>query len=79
MRVPVVGQVSVPSAERLAFYGGLGILAVVNVISWPVALAIGVGAAVAARDVNHRPVSRPKKRDSAGKKEGSCRQANSNP
>jgi hypothetical protein len=57
VHVPVVGRVSVPAADQLAFYGMLGILAAVNVIDWPVALAIGVGGAVVARHVNHRPAA----------------------
>jgi hypothetical protein len=38
-----------PPPERLAFYGGLGAAAVVGVIGWPVAAAIGVGTAIARR------------------------------
>jgi hypothetical protein len=36
-----------PPPERLAFYGGLGAAAVFGVIDWPVAVAIGVGTAIA--------------------------------
>lgn len=61
LSVPVVGQVTLPPAEQLVFYGMLGLVAAVNVIDWPVALAIGVGAAVAARHVNRRPASGPAK------------------
>lgn len=50
VQIPGVGKVSVPPPDRLAFYGGLGLLAAVSVIDWPVALAIGVGAAVVAHD-----------------------------
>ncbi|WP_198653722.1 hypothetical protein [Actinocorallia populi] len=39
----------VPSKERLGYYAGLGALAAVGVIEWPVAAAIGVGMAVARR------------------------------
>ncbi|MGI8312849.1 hypothetical protein [Saccharopolyspora hattusasensis] len=38
-----------PSGQMIAFYGGLGALAVLSVIEWPVAAAIGVGVAVAQR------------------------------
>ncbi|MBA9004448.1 hypothetical protein [Thermomonospora cellulosilytica] len=38
-----------PPPDRLAFYGGLGAMAAFNVISWPVAAAIGVGTAIARR------------------------------
>jgi hypothetical protein len=36
-----------PSAERVAFYGGLGAAAVFGVLEWPVAVAIGLGTAIA--------------------------------
>jgi hypothetical protein len=38
-----------PPPGRLAFYGGLGLAAVVGVLDWPVAAAIGIGAVVARR------------------------------
>ncbi|WP_190816618.1 hypothetical protein [Saccharopolyspora pogona] len=38
-----------PSGQMMAFYGGVGALAVLSVIEWPVAAAIGVGVAVAQR------------------------------
>lgn len=38
-----------PPPERLAFYGGLGIAAVLGAIDWPVAAAIGIGTMVARR------------------------------
>ncbi len=47
----VAGSVSgrLPSKERLGYYAGLGALAAVGVIEWPVAAVIGVGMAVARR------------------------------
>ncbi len=38
-----------PPPERLAFYGGLGIAAILGAIDWPVAAAIGVGTLMARR------------------------------
>lgn len=38
-----------PPPERLAFYGGLGIAAVLGAIDWPVAAAIGIGTMIARR------------------------------
>ncbi|MGI8311814.1 hypothetical protein [Saccharopolyspora hattusasensis] len=38
-----------PSGQMMAFYGGLGALAALSMIEWPVAAAIGVGVAVAQR------------------------------
>ncbi|SEG14090.1 hypothetical protein SAMN04489712_103366 [Thermomonospora echinospora] len=53
LHVPVPGGGEgagrLPPPERLAFYGGLGAMAAFNVISWPVAAAIGVGTAIAGR------------------------------
>ncbi|MFC4000576.1 hypothetical protein ACFS2C_10930 [Prauserella oleivorans] len=39
-----------PSPRKAAYFGGLAVLAALEVIEWPVALAIGVGTAVAARE-----------------------------
>ncbi|WP_433462012.1 hypothetical protein [Spirillospora sp. CA-128828] len=38
-----------PPPDRLAYYTGLGALAVFGVIEWPVAAAIGAGVAIAKR------------------------------
>ncbi|MBX6768075.1 MAG: hypothetical protein IRY90_13145 [Actinomadura rubrobrunea] len=40
---------SLPPPGRLAYYTGLGALAVFGLVDWPVAAAIGVGVAVARR------------------------------
>jgi hypothetical protein len=46
-----------PSGRSTLFYGGLALTAVVGVIEWPVAAAIGVGAALASRGAaDPRPV-----------------------
>ncbi|BBZ62071.1 hypothetical protein BST34_05150 [Mycolicibacterium monacense DSM 44395] len=55
VRLPLIGQVTVPPPDQLAFYGVLGVLAGVGAIEWPVAVAIGVGQAVVARHVNGEP------------------------
>jgi len=49
--LPVLGHIRIPHAEELAYYGGLGALAALQIIDWPVALAIAVGHALAH---NHR-------------------------
>jgi hypothetical protein len=41
--LPVVGEVPVPPPERLAYYTGIGVLAAIGLIEWPVAAVIGVG------------------------------------
>jgi hypothetical protein len=38
-----------PPPERLLFYGGLGVAAVLGAIDWPVAAAIGLGTMIARR------------------------------
>ncbi len=42
-------DLKLPPAERLAFYGGLGALAVVGALEWPVAAAIGAATVIARR------------------------------
>ncbi|MCH5642755.1 cation-translocating P-type ATPase [Gordonia sp. ABSL49_1] len=54
VQVPVLGRISVPSPDQLAFYGALGLLAVLEVIDWPVALAVGVGHAATTRHLEQR-------------------------
>ena len=36
-------RLETPPVEHLAFYAGLGALAAIEVIEWPVALTLGVG------------------------------------
>ncbi|WP_214416494.1 hypothetical protein [Sphaerisporangium fuscum] len=38
-----------PPPDRLLYYGGLGLLAAIGLLEWPVAAAIGAGTMVAAR------------------------------
>ncbi|MBV9846743.1 MAG: hypothetical protein JOZ47_17000 [Kutzneria sp.] len=45
--VPFLGTVKLPAAEELAFLGGVGVLAVVGAIEWPVAVVLGAGHALA--------------------------------
>ncbi|MBB5159576.1 hypothetical protein [Saccharopolyspora phatthalungensis] len=40
---------NLPSPGHLAFYGGLGALAALSLIEWPVAAAIGIGTVVTQR------------------------------
>lgn len=46
--VPVLGDVYLPPADEMVFLGGVGVLAVVGVLEWPVALLLGVGHTLAA-------------------------------
>jgi len=50
--VPVIGTVTLPPAENLAFLGGIAVLTALEVIDWPVALALAAGHALAARSHN---------------------------
>lgn len=65
LRIPVVGTVRVPPPDQLAFYSALGVLAALNVIDWPVALAVGVGQAVLARHFTDRPREEDEKTEGA--------------
>lgn len=50
--VPVIGTVTLPPAEQLAFLGGIGLLTALEVIEWPVALALAAGHVLVARTHN---------------------------
>jgi hypothetical protein len=41
--VPLLGSLTVPPPDRLAYFAGLGVLATVGLIDWPVALVIAGG------------------------------------
>jgi hypothetical protein len=43
VRLPVLGRVMLPPPERLVYYAGLGLLAVFEVVEWPIALVVGTG------------------------------------
>jgi hypothetical protein len=47
VELPVVGHVRIPRPEQLAYYGALAALAAVELIDWPIALAIAAGHALA--------------------------------
>jgi hypothetical protein len=46
LQLPMVGRVPFPRPDQLAFYGALAGLVAVELIDWPVAVAIGVGHAL---------------------------------
>jgi hypothetical protein len=46
LQLPVVGRVPIPRPDQLAFYGALAALVAVELVDWPVAVAIGVGHAL---------------------------------
>lgn len=43
VRIPRVGELAVPPPDRIAYYAGLGVLAALQVIEWPLALVITAG------------------------------------
>jgi len=45
--LPFFGTVVLPPVDHLAWYAGVGILTAVELIEWPVALALTVGKALA--------------------------------
>jgi hypothetical protein len=53
VNLPVVGRVCIPRPEQLAFYGGIAALAAVQIIDWPVALAITAGHLLASQQHDH--------------------------
>jgi hypothetical protein len=52
VNLPVVGHVDIPRPEQLAFYGGVAALAALQIIEWPVALAITAGHVLATQHHN---------------------------
>lgn len=50
--LPILGRVPVPSPRQLAIYAVLGGLAALELIDWPVALAMGVGSALVSRQLS---------------------------
>ncbi len=52
LQLPIIGRVPVPSPRQLAIYAALGGLAAIEVIDWPVALAMGVGSALVSRKLS---------------------------
>lgn len=47
--VPFLGRVHFPHPQQLAFLAGIGVLAVVGVVEWPVALITGAGHTLASQ------------------------------
>jgi hypothetical protein len=43
VRLPIIGDVAVPPPDKIAYYVGIGVLAALQVIEWPLALVITAG------------------------------------
>lgn len=52
VNLPLVGRVEVPPPEQLAYFGGLAVLAALELIDWPVALVIATGHVLASNHHN---------------------------
>lgn len=52
VNLPVVGQMEIPRPEQLAYFGGLAVLATLELIDWPVALVIAAGHLLASNHHN---------------------------
>jgi hypothetical protein len=52
VNLPVIGRVRIPRPEQVAYYGALGALAALEIIEWPIALAIAAGHALVQNEHN---------------------------
>jgi xanthosine utilization system XapX-like protein len=52
VNLPVLGRVRIPRPEHVAYYGALGALAALEIIEWPIALAIAAGHALVQNEHN---------------------------
>ncbi|MGI5524697.1 hypothetical protein ACQEUX_27700 [Micromonospora sp. CA-259024] len=43
VELPMLGEVAVPPPDKVAYYAGLGVLAALQVIEWPIALVVTAG------------------------------------
>jgi hypothetical protein len=50
--LPIVGRLPIPRPDQLAYFGALAGLAVLEIIEWPVAIAIGAGHVLASQHHN---------------------------
>jgi hypothetical protein len=50
--IPMVGRVNLPPVDELVFMAGIGALAVIGAVEWPIAVVLGAGHALANRRRN---------------------------
>ncbi|MBM0278666.1 hypothetical protein [Micromonospora tarensis] len=43
VELPMLGEVAVPPPDKIAYYAGIGVLAALQVIEWPIALVVTAG------------------------------------
>jgi hypothetical protein len=53
--LPVVGRVPIPRPDQMAFYAALAGLVAVELVEWPVAVAIGAGHALVSQRRENLP------------------------
>lgn len=47
VRLPGLGEIAIPPTDKIAYYAGLGLLAALQIIEWPLALVITAGHLIA--------------------------------
>ena len=52
VQLPGLGRVRIPRPEQLAYFGGLAVLAAIEIIDWPVALIVATGHVLASQHHN---------------------------
>ena len=66
LRIPLPG-LGRPDPGRLLWYGGLGALATIGVLEWPVAVVVGAATAIAARSSGDQPEPAKRRRTRAAR------------
>lgn len=52
LTLPLLGRLSLPPPEQMAYYAGIGALVALEVLDWPAALVLGVGHALITQQRN---------------------------
>jgi hypothetical protein len=53
VKLPLIGTLTLPGKDQLAYLGGIGALVVIGAVDWPVGALLGIGHLLAA-ERNHR-------------------------
>jgi hypothetical protein len=53
VRLPLLGELKLPAKEQLGYLAGVGALAAIGMVEWPVAAVLGLGHILAA-ERNHK-------------------------
>jgi hypothetical protein len=49
VQLPMLGRVTLPEPATLVFFSGIGVLAALELVEWPIALILGAGSLLADR------------------------------